>query len=214
MPHKDPAARAAYMAEWRRRRFETAPLLVCACGCGGTLSQYTATGRPRKYLYGHRKPLPEGHQPRRVRLAKRVPCACKCGSTLISRDKHGNRRRYIYGHSPTKVYPWAPAPVGSGPLSRQQQYKWNKKMAVLRHYGGDPPKCACCNESHVEFLAIDHVDGGGNEHRRRIGSNGGASFYAWLIRRGLPDGFRVLCHNCNMAWGLLGYCPHKGPQKG
>jgi hypothetical protein len=31
----------------------------------------------------------------------------------------------------------------------------------------------------------------------------------WLKRNGYPKGFRVLCHNCNSARGLYGYCPHK-----
>jgi hypothetical protein len=29
-----------------------------------------------------------------------------------------------------------------------------------------------------------------------------------LARNGFPDGYRVLCHNCNMALGQYGYCPH------
>jgi hypothetical protein len=31
----------------------------------------------------------------------------------------------------------------------------------------------------------------------------------WLIREKLPDGFRVLCHNCNQAIGYYGVCPHE-----
>jgi hypothetical protein len=27
--------------------------------------------------------------------------------------------------------------------------------------------------------------------------------------QGYPPGFRVLCHNCNMAIGLFGVCPHE-----
>jgi len=30
--------------------------------------------------------------------------------------------------------------------------------------------------------------------------------------QGYPTGFRVLCHNCNQAIGLYGYCPHKTPR--
>lgn len=79
------------------------------------------------------------------------------------------------------------------------------KSEVLEHYGG---KCACCGESHVEFLAIDHIDGGGNEHRKKLGKSG-TTFYFWLRKQGFPDGYRVLCHNCNQSRGYFGYCPHE-----
>lgn len=83
------------------------------------------------------------------------------------------------------------------------------RLATLTAYGG---KCACCGESRNEFLAIDHVNGGGNEHRRSLSTNprGGAgqTTYRWLRRAGYPPGFQVLCHNCNMARGFYGHCPH------
>jgi hypothetical protein len=90
---------------------------------------------------------------------------------------------------------------------KRQSWKLNGKrmrLEVLIHYGGDPPRCACCEEAHVEFLAIDHIEGGGGKHRQKIGA-----FYPWLIRNKFPKGFRVLCHNCNFSRGLYGYCPHK-----
>jgi hypothetical protein len=77
------------------------------------------------------------------------------------------------------------------------------RQQVLDWYGG---KCACCGESHPEFLAMDHVDGGGSEHRREIKTR----LTTWLWRQGGPvPGFRILCHNCNQARGAYGYCPHE-----
>jgi hypothetical protein len=32
--------------------------------------------------------------------------------------------------------------------------------------------------------------------------------YAYLIRNNFPEGYRVLCHNCNQSLGYFGYCPH------
>lgn len=89
---------------------------------------------------------------------------------------------------------------------KSAQRRMELRLKVLRHYG---PDCACCSEARVEFLAIDHTDGGGTQHRLSLGARGrGISFYAWLIKQGLPEGYRVLCHNCNTALGLYGYCPH------
>ena len=34
-------------------------------------------------------------------------------------------------------------------------------------------------------------------------------WWEWLLRHGFPEGFRVLCHNCNQAIGVYGACPHQ-----
>ena len=86
------------------------------------------------------------------------------------------------------------------------------KMQVLRHYSvSAEPFCFCCGEKNHEFLAIDHVNGGGNKHRAKLGfkCGGGSNFYSWLAKNNYPDGYRVLCHNCNFSLGLYGYCPHE-----
>jgi hypothetical protein len=85
-----------------------------------------------------------------------------------------------------------------------------ERWVVLIHYGGNPPKCACCGEMRYEFLAIDHIHGGGIRHAKEIGiKTGGRRMYHWLIKNNFPDGFRVLCHNCNLSMGFYGYCPHQ-----
>lgn len=76
------------------------------------------------------------------------------------------------------------------------------KVQVINAYGG---KCACCGEDRIEFLTIDHINGGGNQHRRRLHAN----FYIWLRREGWPSEFRCLCMNCNASYGFYGYCPHQ-----
>lgn len=78
-----------------------------------------------------------------------------------------------------------------------------ERLAVLSHYGG---RCACCGEAEPDFLAIDHPAGDGTAHRKSIRN---APIYRWLVKEGLPDGYRVLCHNCNCARGYYGYCPHE-----
>jgi hypothetical protein len=82
------------------------------------------------------------------------------------------------------------------------------RMDVLHYYGGYPPACACCGEAHLEFLAIDHIEGGGVKHRKEVMKNAGNAFYRWLRNHDYPAGYRVLCHSCNCARGFYGYCPH------
>ena len=83
-----------------------------------------------------------------------------------------------------------------------------RKLKVLTAYGG---ACACCGETEPVFLAIDHIGGGGRGHRDAL-SRRGATFYRWLMANKFPDGFRVLCHNCNFAVSHGRDCPHRiGP---
>lgn len=83
----------------------------------------------------------------------------------------------------------------------------NKRLEILNYYSNGAMRCMCpgCTISTLEFLTIDHINGGGNIHRRQIGNG---NVYSWLKRKGFPTGFRVLCYNCNLALGHYGYCPH------
>lgn len=78
---------------------------------------------------------------------------------------------------------------------------------VLDAYGH---MCQCCFEDRHEFLAIDHINGGGNKHRRELHPNASAqTFYTWLRKNEYPSGFQILCHNCNSAKSYYGKCPHQ-----
>lgn len=77
------------------------------------------------------------------------------------------------------------------------------RRAALDAYGS---ACACCGSTQDEFLSIDHVNTDGAEHRKKIGL--GSAIHQWLRREDYPEGFQVLCFNCNMSKGLYGQCPH------
>lgn len=89
---------------------------------------------------------------------------------------------------------------------RGRQYNARLKLEVIGVYGG---ACECCGASNIEFLAIDHIAGGGNRHRKDNYMTAGKGTYIWLKRNNYPQGFRVLCHNCNHSIGQYGYCPHQ-----
>jgi hypothetical protein len=84
----------------------------------------------------------------------------------------------------------------------KKQYQRYRQM-VFDHYGHE---CVCCGERRAAFLAIDHIDGSSGQ---RIKEPGQRNLTHWLIKNDFPEGFRVLCHNCNMAvrWGKV--CPHE-----
>ena len=79
------------------------------------------------------------------------------------------------------------------------------RLEVLTYYSPrDVPECTCCGEQTIEFLGIDHVNGGGTQHRKAIHNS-----YRWIKKNNFPDGFQTLCHNCNLARGMYEYCPHQ-----
>jgi hypothetical protein len=86
----------------------------------------------------------------------------------------------------------------------RKKHHQKRKLKILTHYGGSPPKCACCGESHIGFLTLDH-------HNIEIDKKyrSGDNLYGWIIRNDFPKGFRVLCLNCNFAIGHYGECPHE-----
>ncbi len=75
-----------------------------------------------------------------------------------------------------------------------RNYNIKTKLAAFDAYGGR--FCCICGDKRISALTIDHIDGGGSEHRRDIGQ-GGSQFYRWLKKNQYPKGYRVLCMNCN-----------------
>jgi hypothetical protein len=100
---------------------------------------------------------------------------------------------------------------------KTREYMRALRREALDHYGR---VCACCGETHEEFLEIDHIANDGADERRklrarRVGGNGRKTnypyaFYRHLRQLGFPrDRYRTLCSNCNVSRGRYGYCPHE-----
>lgn len=96
-------------------------------------------------------------------------------------------------------------------IETHRRIRKQRKLRCLHHYGGNPSKCACCGEDHIEFLSIDHIHGGGLRHIKKIRTQ----LYYWLIKNNFPEGFQVLCFNCNRAKGhqsKVRFCPVHHPE--
>ncbi len=85
---------------------------------------------------------------------------------------------------------------------RTEKARENREM-VLNKYGG---KCNCCGIADYEFLALDHVNNDGKEHRKKVASG---DIVRWIMKNNYPASIQVLCHNCNMAKAFYKICPHK-----
>ena len=77
----------------------------------------------------------------------------------------------------------------------RHNYVMGIKEQVVRHYGGGKAACVECNELRLVCLSIDHVNGGGKQHKLKIGQKG-YGFYLWLRRHNYPEGYQTLCMNC------------------
>ncbi len=77
----------------------------------------------------------------------------------------------------------------------QSLRNYKLRIEVISHYGNG--KCACvrCGGDDMRTLSIDHINGGGNKHRKVIGT-GGAHLYSWLKNNHYPEGYQTLCMNC------------------
>lgn len=89
-------------------------------------------------------------------------------------------------------------------LEKAKKLRQARRKLVIEKYGG---LCACCGEKRIEFLAIDHINGGGYREITSLGSQ--KYFYRLFKRKPDKEKYRVLCHNCNSARGFSGYCPHE-----
>ena len=78
---------------------------------------------------------------------------------------------------------------------RAKELRRERKVEVLTHYSEGPLACCECGEKRLACLSIDHINGGGNQHRKEVKTD----FYHWLRHQGFPSGYRVLCMNCQFV---------------
>lgn len=94
--------------------------------------------------------------------------------------------------------------------AKREEYR----ASIYKAYGS---RCACCGESEILFLSIDHVLGGGRQHRL---NKSPYSVLVEIINKNFPKEFQLLCHSCNQGKNLNnGICPgsvergHHGARK-
>jgi hypothetical protein len=79
-------------------------------------------------------------------------------------------------------------------LKVQREKTLKLRETVFGHYGG---KCLSCGITDLEVLTIDHVNDDGVFDRQKWWDNSGRAIYQYLIENNFPEGYQVLCRNCN-----------------
>ncbi len=87
------------------------------------------------------------------------------------------------------------------------------KLEVFSHYSkeisdSDVPICACCKYDDIRFLTLDHIDGRKHlpKKEQKLKSFG---LWSHIKKIGLPEGYQILCFNCNIAKSTSKFCPHE-----
>lgn len=136
---------------------------------------------------------------------KEDPKKHKCKSCLVNHLSAQLTRQKIFRDKGFCTHCGGFTEIGFMNCSKCRNKAQNKalelKIEVLSQYGG---LCECCEETTLCFLSIDHINNDGKIHRQKVGTH----IYIDLKKSGYPDGYRVLCFNCNSACYYTGECPH------
>ena len=82
-------------------------------------------------------------------------------------------------------------------LLQHRRYYRRLRLEVLAHYSlAEEPECIRCGTNDIDVLQIDHIDNNGSQHRKIAGH--GVHLYLWFKRNGYPEGFQIMCANCNL----------------
>ena len=96
-------------------------------------------------------------------------------------------------------------------LSHKQQtlkhnFSWRQalKLEVFSYYSKSPiPFCLHCGQTDIDVLCLDHICNGGVQQRIRLGNIGGHKFYSRVKKHDFPEGYQVLCANCNLKKAMV-----------
>lgn len=108
-----------------------------------------------------------------------------------------NKRYYILNKEKKKIYHHNhylknKDKIGQRMAISASKYHFMKKLDVISYYSNNKNECAKCGFKDMRALSIDHINGGGRQHTKLINGN----LYLWLINNNHPNGFQVLCMNC------------------
>lgn len=81
---------------------------------------------------------------------------------------------------------------------RAREIRERNKLKVFKFYSKkEIPTCSNCSFDNIKALCIDHINDDGHKERKLNLYNPGSDFYYWIIRNNFPEGYQVLCYNCN-----------------
>jgi len=142
--------------------------------------------RARVYFQSHHELCLERSRQSHKKMREQDPQRCREyeRNRYHANPEHGREigRRSYYNHLDKN-------------RSRSRERSQKLRMEVLIHYSREDLRCSLCKEDDIRCLSIDHINGGGNRHRAAEGMQPGG-LYRWLKNNHYPQGYQVLCMNC------------------
>jgi hypothetical protein len=80
---------------------------------------------------------------------------------------------------------------------KRRKENFELKLEVFSFYTNKKMKCEFCEERRIECLQLDHIHNNGSKEREKLNRRG-TNFYRWLKQNGFPEGYQILCANCNV----------------
>ena len=83
----------------------------------------------------------------------------------------------------------------------KQEWHQKKRLSVLTHYSkslsnSEIPVCSNCGICDIDFLHVDHIESAKNTKELKH-IRAGSNLINYLVRKDFPQGFQILCGNCN-----------------
>lgn len=85
----------------------------------------------------------------------------------------------------------------------QRDSRYRAKLEAFTHYSVKGViVCMRCGYSDIRALTLDHMGNNGLEHKKTINAKHprqvtGTLVYRDLKKKGWPEGYQILCYNCN-----------------
>ena len=130
---------------------------------------------------------------------------------IKAKTKERNRKYYQRPENMAKAKEIRDRPENRA-KARDEYYKI--RLKILQYYSkrlsnSNIPCCHCCGlNSHLDFLSLDHIAGkkemDSEYELKKLGYSSklsSAMLFKFLIDNNCPDGFQILCTNCNSAKG-------------
>jgi hypothetical protein len=138
--------------------------------------------KAKKYNDSHKKEHAQYYQKNRINIR-------------IKAKKFYDEHPELMSEQKRKQYHKSPEKYKGKALQRYQTVVKKFKEIVMSYYSKKNTECRLCKEKGLDFLNIDHIEG-----RKEVGHSRevkGAKLYHFLIKHNFPEGYQVLCWNCN-----------------
>ncbi len=146
----------------------------------------------KRYRLAHPEKIAEYRERYRDKAAERGRKWRREHPVAVAEYKRTYRLKHLNDHA-ERQRKWG----SRNPESIARTNAFQNAMRRFRAYAVLGGECSLCGIDDPTMLQFNHKDGGGREHRKKVG--GGQAFIAWVIgnQQEAKDSIELLCANCH-----------------